>query len=245
MVWDVDRPRSRADSSPIIASYDKPRLVLCGHGDAVTCVAVRSEVDLVVSGSADSTIIMYTLSRGRFLRSFPLPSRGSDRPSSMTGQSFGSTAGRTSSSSGSSSGTLSSGSGRLGGVVGSPVKRLVVTPQGTVIAYSELGLSLHAFSINGWHLASVDLTERVRALATSSCGDFVVTGGGTYGTITVRLAATLELVRKFDSDRSVPISSVAVTEEECLLVGLEGGQLMTYSVEQGQIKRGISHYNLT
>eukprot|EP01018_Ginkgo_biloba_P014188 Gb_28819 [translate_table: standard] len=52
---------------------DKPCHILCGHDDVVTCVAVRVELDLVVSGSKDSTCIFHTLREGRYVRSLHHP----------------------------------------------------------------------------------------------------------------------------------------------------------------------------
>lgn len=53
--------------------FDKPRHVLCGHDDAVTCVAVSVELDIVVSGSRDASCIFHTLREGRYVRSLKHP----------------------------------------------------------------------------------------------------------------------------------------------------------------------------
>ena len=45
---------------------------LCGHEDAVTAVAVSSNVGLIVSGSKDGTCIVWKLTNGRYLCSLPL-----------------------------------------------------------------------------------------------------------------------------------------------------------------------------
>ncbi|XP_057837661.2 BEACH domain-containing protein B isoform X1 [Cryptomeria japonica] len=52
---------------------DKPCHILCGHDDAVTCVGVSVELDLVVSGSKDSSCILHTLREGRYVRSIHHP----------------------------------------------------------------------------------------------------------------------------------------------------------------------------
>lgn len=52
---------------------DKPLAVLCGHDDVVLCVSVKSELDLVVSGSKDGTCILHTLNQGRYLRTLHHP----------------------------------------------------------------------------------------------------------------------------------------------------------------------------
>ncbi|EFJ19512.1 hypothetical protein SELMODRAFT_110788, partial [Selaginella moellendorffii] len=78
MVWETQLSSNRTKRSDSkLAVSDKPRHVLCGHDDAVTCVVVRTELDLVVSGSEDGTCILYTLRQGRYVRSLVHPSRKS------------------------------------------------------------------------------------------------------------------------------------------------------------------------
>ena len=42
-----------------------PRHVLAGHSDVVTCLAVDSGLDLVISAAADGVLLMHTLRTGR------------------------------------------------------------------------------------------------------------------------------------------------------------------------------------
>ncbi|KPU78624.1 uncharacterized protein Dana_GF10562, isoform B [Drosophila ananassae] len=46
----------------------KPLTVLHGHDDAISSVAIYTELDLVVSGSLDGTVNVYTLQEGQFVR---------------------------------------------------------------------------------------------------------------------------------------------------------------------------------
>ncbi|EDW93372.2 neurobeachin-like protein 1 isoform X3 [Drosophila yakuba] len=46
----------------------KPLTVLYGHDDAICSVAIYTELDLVVSGSLDGTVNVYTLQEGQFVR---------------------------------------------------------------------------------------------------------------------------------------------------------------------------------
>ncbi|GJP52593.1 hypothetical protein CLOM_g11699, partial [Closterium sp. NIES-68] len=255
MVWEVERT---ARSRPEHVVYDKPRLVLCGHDDAVTCIAVRSELDLVVSGSTDGTIILYTLHRGRFLRSLALPSASSS--SSLPSNTAGSTTPKKSlsvSASGrllgvspvsspraiSASGSKSSSSSSTQTTRGSPVHSLVVSTSGVVVAYSETDLSLHSASINGEWLSSADVSERIGAMATTACGDFLVTGGSSFGGVVVRSIFTLEEIIRFDG-QGVPVTALYVAPEECILVGLQDGRILTYSVDPQNLKKGLAHYAL-
>ncbi|XP_066487542.1 neurobeachin-like protein 2 [Tiliqua scincoides] len=55
----------------------KPVQVLYGHDDEVTCVAISTELDVVVSGSKDGTIIVHTIRRGQFMKSLKPPCESS------------------------------------------------------------------------------------------------------------------------------------------------------------------------
>ncbi|KAM6339007.1 LOW QUALITY PROTEIN: neurobeachin-like protein 2 [Podargus strigoides] len=55
----------------------KPVQVLYGHDAEVTCVAISTELDMVVSGSKDGTIIIHTIRRGLFIRSLRPPGESS------------------------------------------------------------------------------------------------------------------------------------------------------------------------
>jgi len=54
----------------------RPRRILFGHADGVTCVAASAELDLVASGGADGAVLLHTLRQGRHLRT--LRDAGSD-----------------------------------------------------------------------------------------------------------------------------------------------------------------------
>merc|ERR1712232_1260812 len=57
------------------AQVFKVKQILYGHTDAVTCVDVSFELDTVISGSKDKTIILYNLNSGKYLRSIAIGSR--------------------------------------------------------------------------------------------------------------------------------------------------------------------------
>lgn len=61
------------------ASNDGDKLLSCchvlwGHDTPVTCVDLNSDLDLVVSGSADGLVCVHTIRRGDFIRAFRPPS---------------------------------------------------------------------------------------------------------------------------------------------------------------------------
>ncbi|KAL3684694.1 hypothetical protein R1sor_002716 [Riccia sorocarpa] len=201
MVWEVElaktrRPMGTRDGSssagermgrldnPVIIS-NKPRHVLCGHDDAVTCVVVRVELDLVVSGSKDSTCILHTLRQGRYVRSIQHPSK-------------------------------------------SPISKLLVSQHARLVMFSNEDLSLHLFSVNGKKLAAAETNGRINCMELSSCGEFIVYGGD-HGQIVVRSLYTLEVIRKYEGTSS-PVTALAMTPEDCFLVGTQEGDLLVYSV---------------
>eukprot|EP00271_Cylindrocystis_brebissonii_P011984 TRINITY_DN3000_c2_g1_i1.p1 TRINITY_DN3000_c2_g1~~TRINITY_DN3000_c2_g1_i1.p1 ORF type:complete len:2905 (-),score=592.76 TRINITY_DN3000_c2_g1_i1:326-8950(-) len=177
---------------------DKPRAVLCGHDDAVTCVVVKNELDLVVSGSLDGTCIIHTLEQGRYVRSIEHPKN-------------------------------------------SPIDLLVVSIHGHIVIYSTEDLMLHVASINGKFLASQDVHGGLlTCMVASADNEFLVTGGE-GGVVTVRHIHSLEIVRKFDG-MGIPVTSIALTVEDCVLVGQEDGKLHVYATENQLIRKNTSHY---
>ena len=70
IIWEIHRGADKPISQ-------RPLHVLYGHDDAVNCVNVCVEVDVVVSGSDDGTIIVHKLREGIYIRSIsvePTPS---------------------------------------------------------------------------------------------------------------------------------------------------------------------------
>ncbi|KAG8521528.1 Neurobeachin-like protein 2 [Galemys pyrenaicus] len=56
-----------------IGLESKPMQVLYGHEAAVSCVAIRTELDMAVSGSEDGTVIIHTVRRGQFVAALRPP----------------------------------------------------------------------------------------------------------------------------------------------------------------------------
>jgi WD40 repeat protein len=55
---------------------EQPVHILYGHDDEVTCVACSSELDVVVSGSRDGTVMVHSLRTGRYTRTISPPEGG-------------------------------------------------------------------------------------------------------------------------------------------------------------------------
>lgn len=56
---------SLCQTLPCVFLQPAPRHVLAGHSDVVTCLAVDSGLDLVLSAAADGVLLMHTLRTGR------------------------------------------------------------------------------------------------------------------------------------------------------------------------------------
>lgn len=70
---------------------------------------------------------------------------------------------------------------------------LVIAPgPGILLVHSWQSLAIHAYTINGRHLATAEGTERLSALAVSADGRFVLSGGA-KGSITVRWIHSLQV----------------------------------------------------
>jgi len=58
-------------TTPTYSSFSpSPKLILYGHDRAIMCVDISADLDLVATGSDDSTAILFNLSDGSYLRSF-------------------------------------------------------------------------------------------------------------------------------------------------------------------------------
>ena len=70
VIWDAvppsksSKPKQKGAVSLVVR--DRPRHVLYGHSDAVVCLAVCTQLDMVVSASADGSLLFHTLLEGRY-----------------------------------------------------------------------------------------------------------------------------------------------------------------------------------
>lgn len=76
MVWEANAAYGGKESRRVrgmLPLVSRPRHVLYGHQDEVTCLAISHELDVVVSGSADGTVLVHSLMTGRYIRTLQLP----------------------------------------------------------------------------------------------------------------------------------------------------------------------------
>eukprot|EP01059_Diplonema_ambulator_P001968 TRINITY_DN11622_c0_g1_i6.p1 TRINITY_DN11622_c0_g1~~TRINITY_DN11622_c0_g1_i6.p1 ORF type:complete len:3514 (+),score=1103.06 TRINITY_DN11622_c0_g1_i6:89-10630(+) len=231
-----------ATISELVAANTNPIVLqsLFGHNDVVTCLAVDNANTHLVTGSKDTTLLLWTL---RLRNSFPLAvlkatlighadevlcvdinteldiiaSGGADGVAILYDVCQGKYE-RT-----------------LKHPRGGKVNLIKITSQGTVIFYSKDDLFLYLFSINGALLACVDTTVRIHCLTLTKDSRYLITGGEPRdlrqsSTIFLRSTADLSLVHKFPSASSSPVRSIAVHKDEQVMVaGLEDGCIVFYS----------------
>ena len=70
IIWDAvsthKAVKARGRSLPaLLPLQSQPRHVLYGHSDAVVCTALSPELDLVISASAEGSMLFHTLGTGR------------------------------------------------------------------------------------------------------------------------------------------------------------------------------------
>ncbi|RYH30738.1 DUF4704 domain-containing protein [archaeon] len=246
-IWEV----VERESEPV---HIPPLHTLYGHDDAVNCVVIQTELDLVVSGSDDGTIMIHSLREGIYIRSIVLGAMSDSLPASP---SFGTLSRRmtitqeTPPSAGSSpSGTRHLHQHQLQQHHYQPqhlervvcrVHLLAVTRDGNIVAYSNDGFMLGSYTLNGRCLRLLPARERLHALCLSEDGRTVLTGGE-RGLVVIRWVYNLAIANNgarrgleavCDGSNApdfepfgCAIRSLALTaNERHLLVGLDSGDL--------------------
>lgn len=118
---------------------------------------------------------------------------------------------------------------------GCQLSKLVASRHGKIVLYADDDLCLHLYSINGKHLNSCESSGRLNCIELSSCGEFLVCAGD-QGQIVVRSMKSLEIIGRYSGVGKI-ITSLTVTQEECVLAGTKDGSLLVYSIENPQLRR--------
>lgn len=234
------------------------------HKDIVSCVAVTSDGSILATGSYDTTVMVWEVTRVRAPEKRARSSHVelSRRDCIVAETPFHILCGHDDVItclhasveldiviSGSKDGTCIFHTLREGRYVrslqhpsGCSVTKLVVSSHGRIVLYADGDLSLHLYSINGKHIASSDSNGRLNCLELSSCGEFLVCAGD-QGQIVVRSMNSLEVVRRYAGIGKI-ISSLTVTPEECILAGTKEGSLLLYSIENPQLGKSSLPRNM-
>lgn len=167
MVWEVIPER---ENNPVTIV---PLFTLFGHDDAVTSIRVCPKLNIVISGSEDGTMIMHSLREGTYIRSIvvgPLeaatpansvPSAdGVEAPAELIPPVAQETAG-----------SLNANAGRR------RINWIGITSEGLIVVYLLDEYLLYSYTINGRHLATRTIKDKLHALVLSTDGKVLVTGG--------------------------------------------------------------------
>ncbi|XP_018596219.2 neurobeachin-like protein 2 isoform X1 [Scleropages formosus] len=246
------------DCSLRVTALSKGKLVgrICRHIDVVTCLALDLCGIYLISGSRDTTCIVWqVLQQGGFSSGLsPRPVQvlcGHDQEVTCVAISTE----LDMAVSGSKDGTLIVHSVRRGqflhtlrppceSCLPSRVTELQVGMEGHIVAQmvtegrtpGQEKYFLHLYSVNGHQLASVPLEERVTALCLVP--EYAITGSS-EGNLEIRDLYNLKLAVPALALK-VPILSISVTKESShILVGLEDGKLIVVGAGQpGEVRSG-------
>lgn len=227
------------------------------HRDVVSCVAVTSDGSILATGSYDTTVMVWEVSRGRSPEKrvrnshTELPRKDYvivETPFHiLCGHDDVITCLYISVEldiviSGSKDGTCVFHTLRKGRYIrslrhpsGSALSKLVASRHGRIMFYADDDLSLHLYSINGKHLAASESNGRLNCVELSDCGEFLVCAGD-QGQIVVRSMNSLEIIKRYNGVGKI-ITSLTVTPEECFLAGTKDGTLLVYSIEIPQLRK--------
>ena len=240
MVWEVNH---RDIEHPIGSA---PLHILYGHDDAVTTVSINADLDIVVSGSDDGTVILHGLRDVSYIRSILVGIPPSVR-TLPTGQGHDDTDER----SGGSGVTSASSSRRR-------INWVCITPESYVIVYLVDEHLLCTYTMNGRMVASKDIRERLYAFVLSDDGQVILTGGENC-LVVFRWVHTLELAN--DGPRkgleavldgmveesegaqqpiSSPIRSLFLSKQERhLIVGTDRGDIRVFAQDSDYLRQRL------
>ena len=192
---------------------DRPKHVLYGHDDEVTCVFVSTDYDIVASGSRDGTIILHTLRTGRYTRTIapnPPPTIGPASVHPVPAIRFLSL-------------------NRQGTLV--------------AYSYSSHSSTLYTFTINGRPMHTMQLSHRLYTQLLSANGQYLVVGGDGPAISVHRMAdlqCVQQLPVAVASGEAAEGGVAGVTvrclcltpNEQHLLAGTSTGELLIYALDQ-------------
>jgi len=231
-----------------------PVHVLYGHDDAVNCVAVLAELDLIASGSDDGTVILYTLREGQYIQSITTRSRISPSDSSAATSPAKDAA--------APSHTFHE---EVTSFARARIHWVGLSRQGYLCSYSQDDTILCTYTVNGRFLARRDAAEQLHAFTFSEDGNVLLTGG-TKGEVVFYWARSLEhadnaqrkgflavlngTMAPLDGDSSssqgenkgfcATIRSLKLTRSERhLLVGLQNGMLYILAQDSDYLRQRL------
>ena len=229
------------DDSFKVASLDSLKVVcsITRHHDIVTCLALSADGRILITGSRDSTLMLWNVNMNARI---PV---SSEPKAILYGHDDEITCVAINSEqdiavSGSRDGTVVVHSLRHGEYIRTItppsstethcIHIVAIAPDGNIFVYSRDDLLLRLYSINGKLQKTVDCYERLQCLIGTANSAFVLTGGEKR-IVTVRSSRDLSVVHKYETpEKSIRCMALS-KEEKHLFLGLSDGKLLIFSLE--------------
>jgi WD40 repeat protein len=235
--WDSSFKCSLVESGRTVQSIHQ-------HKDIVTCLALGEQGDVLVTGSRDTTVMVWRVDSALRLPVVPAPLHvlyGHDDEVTCVAvnQDLDVVA------SGSKDGSIIIHTCRKGHYVRSvyfaesaPLHWLAVSPEGLIVAYLQKTRKLFVFNINGRRLCLDGVGESLFSLALSPDGRYLLTGGEER-TLLVRETHNLGTVNQMHTDTDTIRSIAVAANEQYIFLGLRDGRLLIYSLNAKRLSRDI------
>eukprot|EP00761_Pharyngomonas_kirbyi_P000202 gb/GECH01000202.1/.p1 GENE.gb/GECH01000202.1/~~gb/GECH01000202.1/.p1 ORF type:complete len:3078 (+),score=643.06 gb/GECH01000202.1/:1-9234(+) len=211
------------------------------HKDVVTCLNICPEGDYVVTGSKDTTVMIWEIEQRKSANvinpePFHILYGHDDEVTTVTASLDLDVV-----VSGSKDGTVIVQSLRKGKYIrtihypanNATVDLVAIHPQGYVVMYSTADLMIHLYTINGRHLKSIETFEaRINYMRFHE--NYLITGGDKR-VVHIRKYFDLSAVARLDLSKDVMTESAAIhsiafdTYMEYMYVGTSNGSLATYA----------------
>jgi len=249
-VWEIRPDMLDKPINPV------PLHQLHGHDNTVNCIAVNSELDIIVSGSEDGTMMIHSLREGTYIRTISLNVLSSSKgASSKSAKSAAAAAVESRKPKLISKNDSGRASGRI--------NMIAISREGYIVAYSTQGHILSTFPLNsieiGGPIRRIVTGERLYCMTISEDGKVLMTGGAkclvilrwvfSLGLANDGAREGLEAVIDGRSERrdgeplppfKSPIRSLYMTSKEAhLLVGLESGHMRILAQESEYLRQRL------
>ena len=223
------------DGSFKVSALESGRTVqsVAVHSDVVTCLGWERGEGLLVSGSADSSLMVWEVEGGRVGERPVHVLYGHDDEVTCVAVNVDLDV----IVSGSLDGTVivhTAVGGRYirtirpGGPGGVAITSVAISCDGEVVVYSLADLVMYVYSLNGDLLVRKDVAERLCGVVVNGGGEYVVSGGE-RGVVVVRRLTDLEVVYRFPVGGCV-CCLVLDRGEDHLLVGLGDGKVILFAL---------------
>jgi len=127
------------------------------------------------------------------------------------------------------------GAGKGVGVGGKPITTIRISNRGHIIVYSEDDLSISLYTINGRLLKSLELSDRIHDFVVTSDSEYMVCGGNKK-TIYIRSLHDFTILHRLRTDSVIRSLGLSSDERE-VFAGLQDGKLLIIALDQQKLEQ--------